>query len=129
MFKMLPILLVVAAVLGFQLTERFPEYAGPLPAWTAMETITGKVTHVRDGDTIEIEGQPIRFGSLDCAERGSRRGDAATHQMQSLSSEQVFTCYLNGRTSYDRAIGSCAFSDGSDLASAMIKGGYCSRYF
>jgi endonuclease YncB( thermonuclease family) len=43
-----------------------------------MQTVTGQVTRVRDGDTIEVAGHPIRLGRLDCNERGSRSGDTAT---------------------------------------------------
>jgi endonuclease YncB( thermonuclease family) len=84
------------AFVGFQFIERLPEYSGSLPATTAMQTITGQVTRVRDGDTIEVAGHPIRLGSLDCNERGSRRGDAATNRMKSLISGETLTCHLNG---------------------------------
>ena len=42
----------------------------------AGETVlTGKVTHVRDGDTIEVNNVPIRLAALDCPERGTKNGD------------------------------------------------------
>ena len=31
----------------------------------------GMVTHVRDGDTIEVRGVPVQIANLDCAERGT----------------------------------------------------------
>lgn len=48
--------------------------------------------------------------------------------MKVLVSGQRLTCQLNGRTSYDRKIGSCTLPDGRDLAAAMIRSGLCTRY-
>ncbi|MFT6607146.1 MAG: endonuclease YncB(thermonuclease family) [Halocynthiibacter sp.] len=120
---------VAIAFVGFEFIERLPEYAGSLPGATAKQTITGEVTRVRDGDTIEVAGLPIRLGSLNCAERGSLRGDTATKRMKVLVYRETLTCYLNGRTSYDRSIGSCALSDGRDIGAVMIQEGLCRRYF
>lgn len=119
----------VAGLAAFQGVERFPEYAGPLVALTSAETIQGRVTHIRDGDTIEVDGVPIRFGSLDCAERGTRAGEAATVAITQIVEGSTLTCHLNGRSSYDRRIGSCQLTDGTDLGGLMITGGHCSRYW
>lgn len=113
----------------FQAVERFPEHVGPLVAATSLETIQGRVTHVRDGDTIEVKGVPIRFGSLDCAERDMREGQHATARMRSLTSGATLTCHLTGRSSYDRRIGSCQLSDGRDLAAVMMAEGLCHRFW
>ena len=80
-------------------------------------------------DTIEVNGVPIRFGSLDCAERGTSAGRMASGRMRELISGETLQCFLNGRTSYDRKIGSCRTSGGRDLASIMIEEGYCQRYW
>jgi hypothetical protein len=40
----------------FQAIGRFPERLGPLVAPTAMQTIVGPVSRIRDGDTIEVNG-------------------------------------------------------------------------
>ncbi len=117
--------------MGFFAIERFPEYLGPLPGLTALQTIKGPVTHVRDADTIEVAGTPIRFGSLDCAERDTREGQAATARMRELVSGRTLTltCALNGRSSHDRKIGSCRLPDGQDLAAIMIREGHCVRFW
>ena len=91
-----------ALLLGFMAVERIPEHLGALPELTARRVIEGPVSHIRDGDTIEVAGTPVRFGSLDCAERGTVRGDAATRRMRDLVAAQSLSCALNGRTSYDR---------------------------
>lgn len=95
-----------ALLLGFMAVERFPAHLGALPELTARRVIEGPVSHICDGDTIEVAGTPVRFGSLDCAERGTVRGDAATR------------C-----TSYDRSIGLCTLLDGRDVAAQMIRKG------
>lgn len=113
----------------FQAAERFPEYLGPIVAATSLQTIKGRVSHVRDGDTIEVEGVPIRFGSLDCAERETPEGQRATARMRALVSGETLTCHLNGRSSHDRKIGSCQLSDDRDLAAVMMAEGLCHRFW
>ena len=34
----------------------------------AVSVLKGTITHVRDGDTFEINGIPVRISALDCAE-------------------------------------------------------------
>lgn len=119
----------IALFLGYKAVERFPEHFGSIAKLTAADTIEGRVTHVRDGDTIEVSGVPIRFGSLDCAESGTAAGEKATRRMRRLVSGQRLTCHLNGRTSYDRKIGSCQTADGRDVAGVMIREGYCGRFW
>lgn len=124
--------LIIAGFLGFgvfEATERFPEYLGPVVGATSLRTIEGRVSHVRDGDTIEVEGVPIRFGSLDCAERDTQEGQRATARMRSLTSGETLTCHLNGRSSYDRKIGSCRLTNGRDLAAVMMAEGHCHRFW
>ncbi|MGC9445661.1 thermonuclease family protein [Cereibacter johrii] len=87
------------------------------------------MTRVRDGDTIKVDHVPIRFGSLDCAERDAPEGMAARRHMQELISGRRLVCDLNGRTSHDRKIGSCMLDDGRDLASIMIREGVCGRFW
>lgn len=113
----------------FKAPERFPEYLGPVVAWMSVGSVSGPVTHVRDGDTIEVSGVPIRFGSLDCAESGTQDGRRATARVHELVQGETLICHLNGRVSYDRKIGSCRLSDGQDLAGLLIREGYCSRFW
>ena len=122
------VVIVLFGFLAYKAVERFPEYLGPVVTLTATKTINGRATRVRDGDTIEVSGVPIRFGSLDCAEANTSEGQRATARMRTLVAGQRLTCHLNGRTSYDRKIGSCQMSDGRDLAAVMIQEGYCGRF-
>jgi endonuclease YncB( thermonuclease family) len=44
--------------------------------------LVGPVTHVRDGDTIEVSGVPVRVANLDCAELGTTAGNHPTAVMR-----------------------------------------------
>ena len=89
---------------------------------------SGRVTHVRDGDTIEVDGRPIRIAALDCAESGTMAGEAATRRMKALVSGGRLNCSLTGERSYYRWIGSCRLAGGRDIASVMIAEGLCRRW-
>lgn len=86
------------------------------------------VTRVRDGDTIVVGLIPIRIANLDCAERGSTAGDAATRRITELVRGQQLVCTLEGRRSWDREVGVCALSDGRDIGEVLIAEGYCGRW-
>ena len=90
--------------------------------------LKGRVTHVRDGDTIVVTGTPIRFAELDCAELGTAAGERAKQRMLRLVSGKRVSCRLSGRKSYDRMIGECSLENGKSLSSVMIREGYCSRW-
>lgn len=89
-------------------------------------TLSGRVTHVRDGDTIVVSNTPIRFEKLDCAELGTSAGERAKRRMQALAGGKQVTCHLIGRRSYDRQIGECSLSDGRNLSRVMVQEDYCS---
>lgn len=90
--------------------------------------IVGPVTRVRDGDTIEVSGRPIRFADLDCAETGTYRGRRAGARMRAIVSGKTLSCRLTGDKSYDRWIGACRLPDGRNLATVMVRTGACTRW-
>ena len=87
--------------------------------------LVGHVSHVRDGDTIEIGGTPVRFRDLNCAELGTGAGARARDEMIALVRNREVSCRLTGRRSYDRHIGDCRLRDGRDLGDAMRARGVC----
>lgn len=121
--------LAISGWIIFNGVERFPEHLGPIVTATSIKTVEGPVTHVRDGDTIEVRGVAIRLGSLDCSEMSTGQGRRAAERMRSLVSGRMLTCHLNGRESYDRKIGSCRLPDGTDIAGIMIRDGVCDRFW
>ena len=89
-------------------------------AGSASQTITGRVTHVRDGDTFVIGSTPIRIANLNCAESGTLSGDHATRRARQVVAGQIVTCRLNTQTSYDRLVGKCSLAGGRDFGQIMI---------
>ncbi|HEY9814658.1 MAG TPA: hypothetical protein V6D20_02475 [Candidatus Obscuribacterales bacterium] len=92
------------------------------------KTLSGPVSHVRDGDTIEVSGVAVRLANLDCAESGTMAGDSATRRMRQLVSTGQVTCTLSGRKSYDREVGQCRLAGGDDVGRVMIAEGICGRW-
>ncbi len=90
--------------------------------------LSGRVTHVRDGDTIEVLGTPVRIANLDCAERGTPTGRKATARMRDLARRGPMHCRLEGRKSYDREVGVCSLSDGRDIGEVLIAERLCERW-
>ena len=114
--------LAIVMAVGFKLSPGNP-FQG--------STLVGRVTHVRDGDTIEVNGTPIRLNGLTCDEIGTPLGDQATRAMRRLVSGQILTCTLNGDRTYDRKVGRCKLPDGRDIGAVMISSklcGRCARY-
>lgn len=89
--------------------------------------LAGRVTRVRDGDTFVVGNTPVRIANLDCAERGTAKGDRATQRAKALISGASVSCRLHGRQSYDREIGECTLPDGRDLGAVLIAEGICDR--
>jgi endonuclease YncB( thermonuclease family) len=71
----------------------------------------GTVTHVRDGDTIEVAGFPIRLWGIHAPERNEPGGLVASRVMMALVGQHHVSCNLNGEESHDRAIGRCWVAD------------------
>ena len=79
------------------------------PSASSDQTVlTGKVTHVRDGDTIEVNNVPIRLAALDCPERGTRDGDYASliaKQFQGLQGLKHMTAWSDTVKSTAQTLG------------------------
>ena len=100
------------------------------PAIAQPRTITGKVTHVRDGDTIEVNGVPIRLDGLHAPELHEPGGHAARAWMVRATAGRVVVCHLTGERTRDRNVGRC-YVGGADLAAGLISSGLardCARY-
>jgi micrococcal nuclease len=89
-----------------------------------------EVTHVRDGDTIEVGGLPIRLQGLAAPEGNEPGGDEATEAMVEMVLGRELSCDLDGTRTYDRCVGICYF-DGEDISDVMVRRGLardCPRF-
>ena len=97
---------------------------------TAQSTLAGKVTHVRDGDTIDVDGIAIGLNGLSAPERSEPFVREATEFMKRLIYNMDVTCELNRKRSHDRLIG-IFYLDGVDISSTIVRAGLardCPRY-
>ena len=90
----------------------------------AAQTVSGKVTKVRDADTVVVSGVPIRLNGVDAPENGTRAGNEATAAMKRYLRGKTLTCELNGERTYDRWVGVCFTEEGQDIGAFMIENGY-----
>ena len=86
-------------------------------------TLNGTVTHVRDGDTIEVNGVAVRLSALDCPENGTRQGNKATRIAKQFKGS-LARCELTGAKTYDRLVGYCSVG-GSDFGLYMMQNSSC----
>ena len=71
----------------------------------AERTIEGRVTVVRDVDTIVVAGTPVRLQGLDGPETSTQVGQEARNFMVRLVRGKTVTCGLDGTRTYDRWVG------------------------
>ena len=85
--------------------------------------LEGQVTHVRDGDTIEVNGIAIRLSALDCPERDTQDGEHANRLAQQFLTTKA-VCELTGAKTYDRLVGYCIVG-GQDFGLFMMRNSAC----
>ena len=89
----------------------------------AVSVLRGIITHVRDGDTFEVKGTPVRIAALDCPENSTSSGQKATRLAKQFRGMQA-VCELTGAKSYDRVVGYCSI-EGKDFAQLMVENKLC----
>lgn len=97
----------------------------------AAETVAGKVTKVRDADTIVVKGVAIRLNGIDAPENGTQAGNQATAAMKRYLQGMTITCGPNGQRTHDRWVGVCFTEEGHDIGAVLIGSGFaldCARY-
>ena len=96
----------------------------------ADRVLEGRVTMVRDVDTIVVAGTPVRLNGLDGPETSTQVGREARTFMTRLVRGQTVTCQLNGERTHDRWVGVC-FLNGQDIGAIAVANGHaldCRRY-
>jgi micrococcal nuclease len=92
--------------------------------------LTETVTHVRDGDTIEVGNIPIRLNGVSAPELKEPLGHQSKRFMKRLVEGRNVSCELDGTKTYDRYVGVCSL-DGKDIGISIIASGLaidCPRY-
>ena len=93
-------------------------------------TLIGTVTHIRDGDTIEVSEIPLRLNGVSAPELNEPLGERSKIFMRDLVLGQQVRCELNGEKTYDRFVGTC-YLGGKDIGILVIEAGLaldCPRY-
>jgi len=93
----------------------------------AVSVLRGTITHVRDGDTFEVKGTPVRISALDCPENNTIIGQKATRFAKHFKGKEAI-CELTGAKSYDRVVGYCSIED-KDFAQTMVENKFCKFWF
>ena len=89
----------------------------------AISILRGTITHIRDGDTFEVQGTPVRISALDCPENSTSSGQKATRFTKQFKGKQA-VCELTGAKTYDRVVGYCSIG-GKDFAQIMVDNKFC----
>ncbi len=89
----------------------------------AVSVLRGTITHVRDGDTFEVKGTPVRISALDCPENSTVKGQKATRFAKHFKGKEA-VCELTGAKSYDRVVGYCSI-ESEDFAQTMVDNKFC----
>ena len=89
----------------------------------AVSVLRGTITHVRDGDTFEVKGTPVRISALDCPENSTSLGQKSTRFAKQFKGKQA-VCELTGAKTYDRVVGYCSI-EGKDFARMMVDYKFC----
>lgn len=96
----------------------------------ADRTIEGRVTAVRDVDTIVVSGTAVRLNGVDGPELSTRAGRQGKAFMARMVRGESVRCRLNGERTHDRWVGVCYLA-GQDIGALAIGNGYaldCPRY-
>ena len=75
---------------------------------------------MRDGDTIEVGGLPIRLSGLAAPEGDEPGGAGASKAMEQLVLGRELRCELDGERTHDRCAGIC-YLNGADIAALMVR--------
>ena len=94
-------------------------------------SISGFVTHVRDGDTIEVAGLAVRFDGVAAPELSELYGEQSKRALEGLVAGKRIGCELTDKKTHDRWVGTCFLPDGKNLSAEIIRMGLardCPRY-
>ena len=100
------------------LTDKVKATLAPAPVIQRGKILKGRITHVRDGDTFEVNGIPVSISALDCPENSTSAGQKVTRFAKQFKG-QTAVCELTGAKTYDRVVGYCSIG-GRDFGKTMM---------
>lgn len=122
-----------------QLQSLVVALAMAVAAWFGLEPsarVVRGIATVTDGDTVRMNGAPIRLKGLDAPElhQSCRRdgrpypcGEVAKSALAAHLAGRTLTCRITGRDRYRRALATCAV-DGEDVGAWLVDRGLAVGY-
>lgn len=103
-----------------------------LPAASAGQTLTGLVTHVRDGDTVELRTSTgravtVRLHGVDAPESSQSYGTAATRAARSYVDGKRVRVLVKDTDRYGRTVGVVTVA-GGELGAMLVRDGLAWHY-
>ncbi len=134
----LVIIIIVLAISSFNQVSSFNQSFTTFLAQKNLEKeLTGKVSRVIDGDTIEllvkqedIKQSPkikVRLFGIDAPEKKQAFGKEAKEYLSALVLKQEVNLIIENKDKYDRFVGTL-FLKGQDINKEMVKNGYAWAY-
>ncbi|TNH32672.1 thermonuclease family protein [Campylobacter helveticus] len=134
----LVIIIIVLAISSFNQVSSFNQSFTTFLAQKNLEKeLTGKVSKVIDGDTIEllvkqedIKQSPkikVRLFGIDAPEKKQAFGKEAKEYLSALVLKQEVNLIIENKDKYDRFVGTL-FLKGQDINKEMVKNGYAWAY-
>jgi endonuclease YncB( thermonuclease family) len=99
---------------------------------TLADAVTGNVTGVLDGDTIEVlhntHPERIRLSGIDCPENGQAFGNRAKQAASALVFGKDVILQTHGQDKYGRTLGDVFLLDGINVNHTLVNDGWCWWY-
>jgi micrococcal nuclease len=96
------------------------------------QRLKGKVTGIKDGDTIEIvidgKSEKVRLFGIDCPEKSQDFGTKAKEFTAANAFGKYVSVEVHGRDKYKRLLGVVLLPGGENLNLLLVKSGYAWRY-
>ena len=94
--------------------------------------VTGNVTGVLDGDTIEVlnghHADRIRLSGIDCPENGQAHSKKAKQAASALGFGKEVTLQTHGKDKYGRMLADVLLTDGTNVNHELVNQGWCWWY-
>lgn len=93
------------------------------------DAVTGNVTGILDGDTIEVlysqYPSRIRLCGIDCPENGQAYSKKAKQAASALIFGKNVTLQIRGKDKYGRTLADVLLTDGTNVNQELVKQGWC----